>query len=169
MIAMSVTPPHGLPPLPSRQLEVHIPAGILPGQRLRLAGQGGKGQAGGADGDLFLEIALRPHRQFRLQGRDVYVDLPVAPWEAALGASVEAPTPVGAVHLNVPPGSTQGRKLRLKGRGVPSQVPGDLYVVLQLVLPEADSATARDAYSDMSAAFAHFNPRAVQMAAPGAA
>jgi curved DNA-binding protein len=165
-IGISVMSPDGRRPGPDRQLEVRIPKGIQAGQRLRLAGQGGEGLRGGAHGDLFLEVAVRPHRQFHLQGRDVLVDLAVSPWEAALGATVEAPTPAGPVQLSVPPGSKPGRKLRLQGRGVPSQTPGDLYVVLQLALPPADTDEARQAYEALSQAFAHFKPRALPAAAP---
>jgi curved DNA-binding protein len=102
-----------------RKLDVNIPKGIRAGQHLRLAGQGGPGIGGGAAGDLYLEIAFNPHPQFRTDGRDVYLDLLLAPWEAALGASVTAPTPAGPVQLTIPPNSAAGRQLRLKGRGIP--------------------------------------------------
>jgi curved DNA-binding protein len=142
-----------------RTLEVHIPKGVRPGQRLRLTGQGAVGHGGAAAGDLYLEMALRPHPVFRVDARDVYVALPVAPWEAALGAHVHAPTPTGQVELTIPPGSSAGRKLRLKGRGLPSQPPGDLYAVLEVAWPPADSAEAKVAYVAMSHAFPRFNPR----------
>jgi curved DNA-binding protein len=145
--------------LEERRLDVNIPKGIRAGQHLRLAGQGAPGNGGAPAGDLFLEIAFNPHPRFRVDGRDVYVDLPLAPWEAALGASVDAPTPDGTVQLTVPPASTAGRKLRLKGRGIPGQPPGDLYAVLTIALPPADSKAAQDAYREMAAAFPHFNPR----------
>jgi len=141
-----------------RKLDVSIPKGIRAGQHLRLAGQGGPGMGGGAAGDLYLEIAFNPHPQFRTDGRDVYLDLPLAPWEAALGASVTAPTPEGPVRLTIPPGSVAGRQLRLKGRGIPGKPPGDLYVVLTIALPPADSDSAREAYRAMEKAF-DFNPR----------
>lgn len=146
-----------------RMLEINIPKGIREGQRLRLAGQGGPGLGDGPAGDLFLEIAFNPHPRFRVDGRDVYVDLPLAPWEAALGASVSAATPDGDVELTIPPGSVAGRKLRLKGKGIPgtsaSNLAGDLYVVLAIALPPADSGKAKAAYEAFSAAF-DFNPRA---------
>jgi curved DNA-binding protein len=142
-----------------RTLDVNIPKGVRAGQHLRLAGQGGPGLGGGAAGDLFLEIAFNTHRLYRVEGRDVFLDLPVAPWEAALGAVVSVPTPEGAVELTLPPGSASGRKLRLKGRGIPGQPAGDLYVVLGVVLPPADSAKAKAAYEAFAAAF-DFNPRA---------
>jgi curved DNA-binding protein len=142
-----------------RRLDVHIPKGIREGQHLRLAGQGGAGTQGAAAGDLFLEVAFQPHATYRVDGRDVYLDLPLAPWEAALGASVAAPTPEGPVELTIAPGSTAGRKLRLKGKGIPSQPPGDLYAVLQIVLPPADSERAKEAYRSLQKA-TDFNPRA---------
>ena len=142
-----------------RQLEVNIPKGIRAGQHLRLSGQGEAGFGDAAAGDLYLEIEFAPHPQFRVDGRDVYLDLPVAPWEAALGASVTAPMPDGSVELTVPAGSSAGRKLRLKGKGLPSVPPGDLYAVLTIALPPADSLPAQDAYRAMSKAFGDFNPR----------
>jgi len=113
---------------------------------------------GGAAGDLYLEIAFNPDPQFRADGRDVYLDLPLAPWEAALGAAVTAPTPEGPVQLTIPPGSVAGRQLRMKGRGIPGSPPGDLYVVLAIALPPADSEGAQEAYRAMARAF-DFNPR----------
>ena len=145
--------------LAERQLDVNIPKGIRAGQHLRLAGQGAPGAGGAPAGDLFLEIAFHPHPRFRVDGRDVYLDLPLAPWEAALGASVSVPTPDGTLQLTVPAGSIAGRKLRLKGKGIPGQPPGDLYAVLGLALPVADTAEAKDAYAAMARAFADFNPR----------
>ena len=141
-----------------RTLEVGIPKGIRAGQHLRLAGQGAPGLGGGAAGDLYLEIAFKPDPQFRADGRDVYVDLPLAPWEAALGTSVTAPTPEGQVQLTIPPGSAAGRQLRLNGRGIPGTPPGDLYVTLNIALPPADSEAAQEAYRAMAKAF-DFNPR----------
>ncbi|WP_457423558.1 DnaJ C-terminal domain-containing protein [Roseateles sp. P5_E7] len=148
--------------LHDRQLEVNIPPGVREGQHLRLAGQGGPGHGGEPAGDLYLEIALKPHPQFRVDGRDVYVDLPVSPWEAALGATVAATTPSGEVHLTIPAGSIQGRKLRLKGRGLPGKPPGDLYAVLTLTLPRAGSDAAQAAYTALRAAFPDFDPRVAQ-------
>jgi curved DNA-binding protein len=142
-----------------RTLDVSIPRGIRAGQHLRLAGQGAPGLGGGAAGDLYLEIAFKADPQFRTDGRDVYLDLPLAPWEAALGASVAVATPDGPVQLSVPAGSAAGRQLRLKGRGIPGTPPGDLYAVLAIALPPADSDAAREAYRAMARAF-DFNPRA---------
>ncbi|MCB1621576.1 MAG: DnaJ domain-containing protein [Thiothrix sp.] len=140
-------------------LNVRIPKGIRPGQQIRLAGQGSPGIGGGEAGDLYLEVALNVHSLYRVDGVDVYLNLPVAPWEAALGASVPVPTPAGAVTLNIPANSGQGRKLRLKGRGLPAKTPGDLYVVLQVVLPPADTEAATALYQQMRDQLG-FDPRA---------
>jgi curved DNA-binding protein len=143
-----------------RKLEVTIPRGVHAGQELRLAGQGGPGPGGGPPGDLYLEIDFHPHPLYRVEERDVLLDLPLAPWEAALGAAVKVPTPGGMVELKVPAGSAAGDRLRLKGRGIPGSAPGDLYVVLQVVLPPAEGEAARAFYRDMAARFASFHPRA---------
>jgi curved DNA-binding protein len=148
--------------LEERRLDVHIPKGIRAGQHLRLSGQGAPGSGGAPAGDLYLEIEFKPHPRFRLDGADVYVDLPLAPWEAALGANVEAATPEGAVQLTIPKGSSAGRKLRLKGRGLPARgksAPGDLYAVLTIALPPATAEKDRDAYTAMATSFADFDPR----------
>nr|HET7858239.1 DnaJ C-terminal domain-containing protein [Caldimonas sp.] len=151
--------PDGRLQMQERTLDVHIPKGIRPGQHLRLAGQGNAGIGGGKPGDLYLEIAFNPHSRFRVDGADVYVDLPLAPWEAALGASVDVPTPDGTVQLTVPKGSAAGRKLRLKGRGLPGKNPGDLYAVLAIVVPKAETDAARAAYESLAKAFPNFQPR----------
>jgi curved DNA-binding protein len=142
-----------------RKLDVRIPKGIRAGQHLRLAGQAGPGLGEGAAGDLYLEIAFNPHPLYRADGRDVYLDLPLAPWEAALGAAVTAPTPEGPVLLTVPAGSESGRKLRLKGKGIPGKPPGDMYAVLTIALPPTNNERAKDAWRALSKAF-DFNPRA---------
>ena len=157
-LRMPVLDAQGRIAMQERRLDVAIPKGIRAGQHLRLAGQGGPGLGGGAAGDLYLEIAFNPDPQFRVDGRDVYLDLPLSPWEAALGAQVTAPTPEGPVQLTIPSGSAAGRQLRLKGRGIPGAPPGDLYVVLAIALPPADSEAAREAYQAMAKAF-DFNPR----------
>jgi curved DNA-binding protein len=140
-------------------LKVRIPKGVRPGQQIRLAGQGGAGIGGGEAGDLYLEVEFRYHRHYRVDGADIYLNLPVAPWEAALGATVKAPTPSGVVDLKIPANSNQGRKLRLKGRGLPGKSPGDLYVVLEVTLPPADSDTAKKLYAQMKDQLG-FDPRA---------
>jgi len=139
-------------------LNVKIPKGIRQGQKIRLSGQGAPGFGGGEAGDLYLEIEFRPHALYRVEGRDLYLDLPVAPWEAALGATIKTPTPAGPVDLKIPAGSSSERKLRLKGRGIPGNPPGDVYVVAQITLPSADSDQARDLYRKMEQELA-FNPR----------
>jgi len=149
----------GRPQVKQRTLNARIPRGVRQGQFIRLAGQGGAGMGKGKAGDLYLEVEFRPHPFYHVEGRDVFLDLPVAPWEAALGATVKVPTPTGAVDLKIPAGSAGGRKLRLKGRGIPGATPGDFYVVLQIVLPPAESAAARAAYREMEQAL-KFNPRA---------
>jgi len=152
--------PHGHVSTKDRTLNVHIPKGILAGQSIRLAGQGAPAEAeGGTPGDLFLEVEFHPHRLYRVDGRDLYLSLPVTPWEAALGATVSAPTPSGEVQLKIPPGSRGAAKLRLKGRGIPATPPGDLYAVLEIALPPAPDEAARAAYRALAAALP-FNPRA---------
>lgn len=142
-----------------RQVDVNIPKGIREGQHLRLAGLGAPGHGGAAAGDLYLEVAFRPHLLFRVDGRDVILDLPVSPWEAALGAVVNTPTPDGQVQLSVPAGSAAGQKLRLKGKGLPGHPPGDMYAVLAIALPPSTSPKAQEAYRAMAQSF-DFNPRA---------
>ncbi len=151
--------PDGRPWVKERTLNVRIPKGVRQGQHIRLAGQGGPGIGQGRAGDLYLEVEFRPHPFYDVEGKDVYLTLPIAPWEAALGAQVKIPTPSGTVDLRIPPNSSGGRKLRLKGRGIPAREPGDLYVVLQIALPKADSEQARAAYRAFAEAF-EFNPRA---------
>jgi curved DNA-binding protein len=137
-----------------------VPKGVRAGQHIRLAGQGGPAIGKGKPGDLYLEVSFRPHPRYRIDQRDVYLDLPVAPWEAALGAHIEVPTPAGSVELTIPAGSSAGRKLRLRGRGIPGATPGDFYFVLQIALPPADSEAARAAYAAMQSHFKDFRPRA---------
>jgi curved DNA-binding protein len=142
-----------------RSLNLTIPKGVREGQSIRLAGQGGPGIGKGQAGDLYLEVHFEPDPVFRVEGKDVYLDVPIAPWEAALGASVKIPTPDGAVVLKVPPGSTKGRTMRLKGRGLPSSPPGDLHAVLKIVTPPADTDKAKEFYQQMERELP-FNPRA---------
>lgn len=144
----------------TRQLEVNIPKGVRSGQHLRLKGQGGAGHGTDPAGDLYLEVQFAPHRLFRTDGCDVYIDLPVAPWEAALGASVDMPTPDGNVQVSVPAGSPSGRRLRLRGKGLPATPPGDLYAVLSVALPPAGNDAAQEAYRALASSFGDFNPRA---------
>ena len=142
------------------QITFNIPKGVRAGQRIRLSGQGAPGTGGASPGDLYLEVEFNPHSLYRVEQHDVYLDLPVAPWEAALGAQVQAPTPTGQVEVKIPPGSATGRKLRLKGRGLPGTTPGDFYFVLQIALPPADTDSARAFYESMARQFKAFDPRA---------
>lgn len=142
-----------------RVLNVSIPKGIREGQHIRLTGQGSAGVGEGKAGDLYLQIEFRAHPLYRIEGRDLYLDLPVTPWEAALGATVKVPTLGGVVELKIPESSVSGRKLRLKGRGIPGDPPGDCYAVLTIALPPADSDAARDLYRKMAQEM-NFNPRA---------
>ncbi|NMM08863.1 MAG: DnaJ domain-containing protein [Polaromonas sp.] len=142
------------------QITFTIPKGIRAGQHIRLAGQGAPGMGEGSPGDLYLDVEIRPHPRYRVDKHDVYLDLPIAPWEAALGAEVEAPTPTGHVEVKIPPGSAAGRKLRLKGRGLPGATPGDFYFVIQVLVPPADTDSGKSFYQGMAQQFNSFHPRA---------
>lgn len=143
-----------------RVLEVRIPSGIQSGQVIRLSGQGHAGSAGQSAGDVLLEVLVRDDPRFRLDGRDILTSLPVAPWEAALGATVPVPTLAGTVELKIPAGSQSGRRLRLKGRGMPgTAAAGDQIVELSIRTPTADDAGARKAYESFQRAFENFDPR----------
>ncbi|MEE9158690.1 MAG: DnaJ C-terminal domain-containing protein [Gammaproteobacteria bacterium] len=141
-----------------RSLNVRIPKGIKQGQRIRLAGQGASAVGHGESGDLYLEIEFKPHRLYRVEGQDVYLNLPVAPWEAALGANITVPTLGGKVDMKIPKGSQAGDRLRLKGRGLPGKPPGDQYVLLRIVTPPAATKAAEAAYQKMAQELP-FNPR----------
>ncbi|NEV62010.1 DnaJ C-terminal domain-containing protein [Thiorhodococcus minor] len=143
----------------SKTLNVRIPAGVTQGRQIRLAGQGSAGRHGGPAGDLFLEIDLKPHAHFTPEGKDIQLRLPIAPWEAALGATVTVPTLGGSVNLKIPAGSQSGKKLRLKGRGLPGSPAGDEIVVLEIAAPPANTEAARELYRKMAEQLP-FNPRA---------
>ena len=143
----------------ARSLKVNIPKGVVQGTQIRLAGQGMPGSAGAPAGDLFLEVEFQPHPLFRAEGADIYLQLPVAPWEVGLGAKVKVPTLGGTVDLSVPAGAQSGQKLRLKGRGLPARTAGDQYAVLQVVTPKATTEEARSLYERMQREMA-FDPRA---------
>ena len=150
----------GHPHWESRTLHVKIPPGVHPGQLIRLAGQGMPGHGGEPAGDLFLEVRIAPHKLYRVEGRDLYMPLPVTPSEAALGAQVQVRTPAGGmVDVNVPRNARGGLKLRLKGRGFAGKTPGDLYLLLEIALPPADADDTRQAYEQLARATASFNPR----------
>ncbi len=140
-----------------RTLNVKIPPGVTQGQQIRLSGQGAPG-ANGRRGDLYLEIQFALHKLYRTEGRDIYLDLPITPWEAALGATVAVPTPAGRIDLKIPPGTQSGRKLRLKERGLPGSPPGDFYVLVQIMTPPADNDIARQLYQQMAHSFT-WDPR----------
>ncbi|MDG6104344.1 DnaJ domain-containing protein [Dactylosporangium aurantiacum] len=137
-----------------RQYTVDVPAGVADGQRIRLAGQGAPGADGGPSGDLYLVVHLSPHPRYKVRGRDVIVELPVAPWEAALGTSVQVQTPGGPVRLDVPAGSSSGRRLRLPELGLPNPrgAAGDLYAVLRIVVPPNLSGREQRLYAELAAA-----------------
>ena len=148
----------GRPLRRTRQLNVKIPAGVTEGQQIRLAGQGEPGIGGAPAGDLFLRVQLLPHRLFRAEGRDVMLELPVAPWETALGETVRVPTLTGEVDLRIPRGSQSGRQLRLKGKGLPGNPPGDQLLILKIVTPPAETPAHEDLYRRMAEAMP-MNPR----------
>jgi curved DNA-binding protein len=144
-----------------RKVRVRIPKGVTDGQKLRVPGKGGKGMNGGRDGDLYLDIDVQSHPLYRAEGLDLYMDLPLAPWEAVLGASVEVPTPAGRVTLKVPAGTHAGQKLRLSGRGLsrPDGTSGHLYAVAQIVVPTVVDEHQRALFTQLKDA-STFNPRA---------
>jgi curved DNA-binding protein len=141
-------------------IKARIPKGAVEGQSLRLPGQGGKGINGGPAGDIYLNVTLRPHRLYRASGHDLFLDLPLTPWEAALGASVEVPTLGGLVNLRVPAGTCTGQQLRLSGRGLPRPQggAGDLFAIAQLAMPPELSERERGLLKEL-AAESTFNPR----------
>jgi len=151
--------PDGTLEVRTHSVRVTIPAGVAEGQLIRLSGQGEPAGEGGKAGDLYLEAHILPHRLYQLDGRDVTLTLPVAPWEAALGAGVTVPTLGGPVEMQIPAGAQSGQKLRLRGRGLPGQPPGDEYVQLKVVLPPATTADAKALYAEMRSKLS-FNPRA---------
>jgi curved DNA-binding protein len=143
-----------------KSLKVRVPKGVTDGQRLRLAGKGGKGVNGGPDGDLYLTVTLQPHALYRADGHDLHLDLPLAPWEAALGASVAVPTPGGPVQMKIPAGTAAGQTLRLSGRGLPRSKggSGDLYVIAKIVMPKTTTARERELLQQLADA-SSFAPR----------
>ncbi len=142
----------------TRSLRIKIPAGVTDGQQIRLAGQGGKGIGGAPSGNLYLEVSIQPDKLYTTQGKDIHLNLPITPWEAALGAKIEVPTLGGKVGLNIPANSQSGQKLRLKGRGLPGKTAGNQFVTLKIVIPEPENDEQRELYKKMQEAMP-FNPR----------
>lgn len=149
--------------LETRTLNVKIPLGVHAGQVIRLAGQGAPGMGGAPAGDLLLEVQFKPHPNFRAEGRDLLRTLPVAPWEAALGAIVSVKLPHGSVKVRIPAGVQSGRQLRVRGHGIPGQPPGDLLLDIQVALPPANTPKARELYETMARELA-FDPRGQERA-----
>lgn len=149
----------GHPEIKQRTLNVKIPKGVKEGQNIRLQGQGSPGLAGGKTGDLYLQIEFNPHSIYKVQGADVSLELPITPWEAMLGAKIHIPTPSGKVELKIPHGSSSGKRMRLKGRGIPAKKPGDFYITLEIVLPEQISEKEKALYEALQQEASSFNPR----------
>ncbi|HSH12166.1 MAG TPA: DnaJ C-terminal domain-containing protein [Desulfurivibrionaceae bacterium] len=141
-----------------RKLKVKIPAGTAEGQNLRLKGQGDPGIGAGGPGDLIVTVKIAPHPLYTVNGRDLSIVLPLAPWEAALGARLDVPTPAGTIKLNVPEGTRAGARLRMKGKGLPGKPDGDFYAVAKIVMPEASTETSRELFGRL-AEEVPFNPR----------
>jgi curved DNA-binding protein len=150
---------HGQATLTKHSVKFDIPKGIRAGQFIRLAGQGWPGQGDAPAGDLYLDVAFLPHLHYRIDKTDVYLDLPITPWEAALGAEIEVPTPGGRVELKIPAGATDGKKMRLKGRGLPAKTPGDFYFILNVVSPPATNDADKAFYETMAGHFKNYQPR----------
>jgi curved DNA-binding protein len=153
--AITVSGPSG-----QRRIVVKVPAGVVDGQRIRLAGQGARGAGGAPAGDLYLVVRIRPHRRYRLEGRNLYVELPVSPWEAALGTTVAVETPGGEAKVKVPPGSSSGRRLRLAGQGLPRPggKAGHLYAEVRIVVPPHPTDEERSLFEEL-ARISTFDPR----------
>jgi curved DNA-binding protein len=147
-------------PAGTRSIDVTIPAGVTDGQRIRLAGQGGRGSDGAPPGDLYLIVRIAPHRGYRLEGRDLHVELRLSPWEAALGTSIAVATPAGEVKLSVPAGTSSGRRLRMRGRGLPNPRgrPGDLFAEARIMVPATPTEAERELFERL-AAVSEFDPR----------
>lgn len=154
-----VVGPNGAVTLKDRTISVRVPKGILPGQHIRLAGQGSPNFDGSASGDLFLEVSFASHPVYRLDGKDLHLDLPITPWEAALGGHVVMPTPDSQVDLRIPKNARTGQKMRLKGKGLPGTPAGDIYATLKIVNPKVETEEAR-AFFEKMAKEMPFNPRA---------
>jgi curved DNA-binding protein len=160
VLQSQVINPNGQLEVKERRYDVKIPPGVLPGQKIRLTGQGQEGTGGGPRGDLYLKVEIEPHPVFKLNGRDLNMDLPVSPWEAVLGAEVRVSTISGSVDLKIPPGTQNGRKMRLRGRGMPNPkgAPGDLYVTVVVKVPTHPSPKESELFEELKRS-SGFNPR----------
>jgi len=154
------TDEYGLVSHRDKTLNIKIPAGITQGQNIRLTGQGAPGIGGAEAGDLYLEIEFAPHPHFSVEGKNIILNLPITPWEAALGATAEVPTLNGKVNLKIPKGSSSGDKLRIKGKGLTGQPAGDQLVILRITLPKQHSSEAEALYQQLAEQESTFNPRA---------
>lgn len=151
--------PNGELTFVERTIAVHIPKGVTEGQNIRVRGEGLRLTEGGRIGDLYLEVVFKPHPVYRAEGRDLHFDLPVTPWEAALGQKIVLPTPDGKVDLKIPKNARSGQKLRLKGKGLPAHPPGDIYATLRIVNPKVTTRKEQELYETMAREMP-FNPRA---------
>lgn len=142
----------------SSTLNVTIPKGVFTGSQIRLKGKGMPGRNGGEAGDLYLEINVIPYKQFKLLDKEIHINIPISPWEAALGSTIEVPTLAGKVNVKIPLGAQSGQKMRLKGKGLPTQPPGDQIITLQIQTPSPKNENERKIYEDMAKQF-NFNPR----------
>ena len=163
-LRVPTTDAQGRVSLATRTLNVKIPQGVRAGQIIRLAGQGGLGAGGAPPGDLLLEVHFKPHPRLRAEGRDLHLALPLAPWEAALGAVVSVALPTGSLKVRIPQGAQHGRQMRVRGKGIPGNPPGDLLLDLEVVLPPADTPRARELYETMARELA-FDARASERGA----
>ncbi|HIG65960.1 MAG TPA: J domain-containing protein [Methyloprofundus sp.] len=155
----SVLGADGRPEIKSRTLNIKIPKGIKEGQNIRLQGQGSPGTAEGKAGDLYLKIEFNPHPNYKVKGLDVSLELPITPWEAMLGAKVQIPTPAGKVDLTIPAASSSGKRMRLKGRGIPAKIAGDFYITLEIILPDKLNEREKSLYQALQQESGSFNPR----------
>lgn len=151
---------YGEPEVQRKTLQVKIPKGMKEGQQIRLSKQGQAGINGGENGDLYIEIHYKDTDTIRVEGADVYYTVNIAPWESALGQSIEVTTPAGKVKVNIPKNAKNGQQLRLKDKGIPSKTPGHLYLVLNIVFPAAQTEAEQQAYQNLADTFAEFDPRA---------
>ncbi len=150
----------GRPEIKTRTLNIKIPKGVKEGQNIRLQGQGSPSMAGGKAGNLYLKVEFNPHSIYKVEGADVSLELPIMPWEAALGAKVQVPTPAGKIDLKIPLGTSSGKRMRLKGRGIPAKIAGDFYITLEIVLPDKLSDKEKSLYEALQKEAGSFNPRA---------